>query len=214
MIQMKNLLALHIHTHVLLYNWPSTAQEFNLPSKLSKIPIITGQLALHICGPTSTGSANYGTCSSVCAGSHVCLCVPPRTAAHQAPLSQGFSRQEHWSGLPCPLPGDLLSPESESPSLTSPALAGRFFTCLGCPAPPGEPCSSIVRIHWKKSHVSGLLQVKPVFFKGRLYIHTQLHTHDYTCIRFCMIAPTYHERICQLFLREVHVSICWRTFLE
>ena len=100
MIQMKNLLALHIHTHVLLYNWPSTAQDFNLPSKLSKIPIITGQLALHICGPTSTGSANYGTCSSVRAGSHVCLCVPPRTAAHQAPLSQGFSRQEYWSGLP------------------------------------------------------------------------------------------------------------------
>ena len=32
------------------------------------------------------------------------LCATPRTAAHQAPLSTGFSRQEHWSGLPFPSP--------------------------------------------------------------------------------------------------------------
>ena len=36
--------------------------------------------------------------------SHVRLCVTPWTAAHQAPLSLGFSRQEHWSGLPFPAP--------------------------------------------------------------------------------------------------------------
>ena len=36
--------------------------------------------------------------------SRVQLCVTPETAAHQAPLSLGFSRQEHWSGLPCPSP--------------------------------------------------------------------------------------------------------------
>ena len=36
--------------------------------------------------------------------SHVLLCVTPQTAAHQAPLSLGFSRQEHWSGLPFPSP--------------------------------------------------------------------------------------------------------------
>ena len=34
----------------------------------------------------------------------------PRTVAHQAPLSMGFSRQEHWSGLPFPSPGDLPNP--------------------------------------------------------------------------------------------------------
>ena len=34
--------------------------------------------------------------------SHVWLCATPQTAAHQAPLSLGFSRQEHWSGLPFP----------------------------------------------------------------------------------------------------------------
>ena len=44
------------------------------------------------------------------------------------PLSMGFSRQEYWSGLPCPPPGDLPDPEIEPESLTSPALAGGFFT--------------------------------------------------------------------------------------
>ena len=44
--------------------------------------------------------------------------------AYQAPLSRGFSRQEYWSGLPCPPPGDLPDPGIESMSLTSPALVG------------------------------------------------------------------------------------------
>ena len=39
----------------------------------------------------------------------------------------GFSRQEYWSGLPCPSPGDLPNPGIETAPLTSPALAGRFF---------------------------------------------------------------------------------------
>ena len=50
------------------------------------------------------------------------------TIAQQAPLSTGFSRQEYWSGLPCPPPGDLPNPEIEPASLTSPALADTFFT--------------------------------------------------------------------------------------
>ena len=40
----------------------------------------------------------------------------------------GFSRQEYWSGLPCPAPGDLPDPGIKPTSLTSPTLAGRFFT--------------------------------------------------------------------------------------
>ena len=50
------------------------------------------------------------------------------TAAHQAPLSMGFSRQELWSGLPLPPPGDFPHPGIKPVSLTSPALAGKFFT--------------------------------------------------------------------------------------
>ena len=40
----------------------------------------------------------------------------------------GFSKQEHWSGLPCPPPGDLLDPGIEPSTLMSPGLAGGFFT--------------------------------------------------------------------------------------
>ena len=45
--------------------------------------------------------------------------------AHQAPLSVGFSRQEHWSGLPFSSPGDLPVPGMEP---VFPVLAGGFFT--------------------------------------------------------------------------------------
>ena len=48
--------------------------------------------------------------------------------AHQALLSMGFSRQEYWTGLPCPPPGNLLNPGIEPISLMSPALASGFFT--------------------------------------------------------------------------------------
>ena len=60
--------------------------------------------------------------------SYVRLFVTLWTVAHQAPLSMGFSRQEYWSGLPCPPPGDLPHSEMEPTSLTSTALAGGFFT--------------------------------------------------------------------------------------
>ena len=57
--------------------------------------------------------------------SHVQLFEISWMLAHQAPLSLGFSRQEHWSGLPFPLPGDLPNPEIKP---ASPALASGFFT--------------------------------------------------------------------------------------
>ena len=48
----------------------------------------------------------------------------------------GFSRQEYWSGLPCPSPGNLPNPGVEATSLMSPALAVRFFTISAtCEAP-------------------------------------------------------------------------------
>ena len=60
--------------------------------------------------------------------SPVQLFVTPWTIACQASLFMGFSRQEYWSGLPYPPPGDLPNPGIEPASLMSPALAGRFFT--------------------------------------------------------------------------------------
>ena len=56
------------------------------------------------------------------------LFATPWTVALQAPLSMGFSRQEYWSGLPFPSPGDLSNPGIEPVSLLSPALSGEFFT--------------------------------------------------------------------------------------
>ena len=64
--------------------------------------------------------------------SHVWLCVTLWTTACQAPLSVGFSRQQYYSGLPGPPPGDLANPGIEP---ASPALAGRFFTA----EPSGKP---------------------------------------------------------------------------
>ena len=50
------------------------------------------------------------------------------TVARQASLCIGFSRQEYWSGLPCPPPGNLPSPGIKLAPLVSPELAGRIFT--------------------------------------------------------------------------------------
>ena len=65
------------------------------------------------------------------------LFATPWTVARQAPLSTGFPRQEHQSGVPCPAPGDLPNPGIKPASPASPLLAGRFFTLghLGSPSP-------------------------------------------------------------------------------
>ena len=78
-----------------------------------------------------------GSPSSVLSTGHSCMLscfsrvpfyVTPLTSAPQAPLSLGFFRQEHWSGLPWSPPGDLPDPGIELESLLSSALAGRFLT--------------------------------------------------------------------------------------
>ena len=70
-----------------------------------------------------------------CAQSSLIICDNMGCIVHQAPQSVKFFRQEYWTGLPFPTPGDLLDPEIQSISPASPALAGRFFTT----APPGRP---------------------------------------------------------------------------
>ena len=67
--------------------------------------------------------------------SRVRLFATPWTVAYQAPPSMGFSRQEYWSGLPFPSPGDLPDPgiEPRSPAFQADALTSE---------PPGKPRSS------------------------------------------------------------------------
>ena len=72
--------------------------------------------------------------------SHFLLFATPWTVAHQAPPSMGFSRQEHWSGLPFPPPGDLPNARIEPKSCLPLALASRPFTA----AVPGKPCHTFL----------------------------------------------------------------------
>ena len=73
--------------------------------------------------------------------SHLRLFATPWTVARQVLLSMGFSRQEYWSGLPFPLPGDLPDPEIEpgSPALEADALTSE---------PPGKPSKFLLVIYF------------------------------------------------------------------
>ena len=87
----------------------------------------------------------------VCSLSCVRLFATPGTVAHQAPLSMEFSRQEYWSGLPFPTPGDLPDPRIEPASLMSPTLESRFFTTSS----PGKPFVKVIKVKW--DHKGGSL---------------------------------------------------------
>ena len=63
------------------------------------------------------------------------LFATPQTVVRQAPLSMGFSRQEYWSGLPCPPPGDRPNPRMEATSLRSPVLQADSLPLV----PPRKP---------------------------------------------------------------------------
>ena len=79
-------------------------------------------------------------CKRVCSVVSDCSVTPwtvGSEGARQAPLSVGFSRQEYWSGLPCPPPRDLPNPGIEPKSPASRTLAGGCFTTM----PRGKPCS-------------------------------------------------------------------------
>ena len=65
------------------------------------------------------GAQSLQLCPTLCNPTD---CSPPGSSVH------GIPRQESWSGLSCPPPGDLLDPGIEPTSLMSPALAGGFFT--------------------------------------------------------------------------------------
>ena len=68
----------------------------------------------------------------------------PMDCSHQPPPSMEFSRQECWSGLPFPSPGDLPNPGIEPTCAASPVLAGKFFTTT---EPPGKSLNIYHFIH-------------------------------------------------------------------
>ena len=87
------------------------------------------------------------------------LFVTPWTVAYQAPLSMGFSRQEYWSGLPFPSPGDFPDPgiESGSPALQADAL-------------PSEPPGKLYVKDMKCSVTAGFC-----FSFGQIYYYYHQH---------------------------------------
>ena len=72
--------------------------------------------------------------------------MTPWTVAHQAPLSMEFSRQEYWSGLPFPTPGDLPNPMVDPASLLSPELPSGFCST----APPVKPFHGVLDLYLLK----------------------------------------------------------------
>ena len=74
---------------------------------------------------------------------HILLCAPLWTAACQAPLSMGFSRQENGSVLPCPPPEDLPSLGTEPASLCL-----RHWQAASSPVPPGKPPPVLEKGKW------------------------------------------------------------------
>ena len=77
---------------------------------------------------SGTTTVEYGSNAHIVVESLSCvhLFATPWTAARQAPLSLGFSRQESWSGVPFPSPGDLPNPGTKPASPVAASLAGRF----------------------------------------------------------------------------------------
>ena len=86
--------------------------------------------------------------------SHARLFATLRTVVHQAPLSMGFSRQDYMEWVAMPSSGGLLDPEIEPESVTTPALAGRFFTT----SPTWKDSRSIIFISGIQYSDSILLQ--------------------------------------------------------
>ena len=99
--------------------------------KLNTLPRVK---LLNVTAPSSY-TPNVTSCMHAQSLSGVQLFETPWTVACQVPLPMGFFRQEYWSGLQFPPPGDLPDPGIKPASPESPELAGRFFTA----EPPGKP---------------------------------------------------------------------------
>ena len=107
------------HGLVDLWQLPCKTLSIVQTKKSNQIALPLKETQLGLCGPILWASC-------ICGLSHFFAIL--WTVVHQAPLCMGFSRQEYWSGLPCPLPGDLPDLGVEPVSVTSPASANGFFT--------------------------------------------------------------------------------------
>ena len=124
--------------------------------------------------------------------SHVPLFVTPWSVAYQVPPSLGFSRQEYWSGLLFPSPGDLPNPgiEPRSPTLQADALPSE---------PPGKLIYNVVLI-------SAVLQNASVSTQIYILFHILLHYALSQVTEYCSLG--YTAGPCCLSIPDVKVCIC------
>ena len=115
----------------------------------------------------------------------------PWTIACQTPLSMGFFRQEYWSRLPFPPPGDLIDPGTEPMSLASPALAGRFYTIA-------YSYSYTYSIH---IHIPILFIFIYLFYSYTYSIHIHIHISILFIYLFYSYSYTY----------SIHIPILYRS---
>ena len=132
-------------------------------------------------------------CLCVCVCVCVCVCAQtlscvllfaiPWTVVHQSPPSMEFSRQEYWSGLPFPTPGDPPDPGIEPASLISPALAGGSFTAPPLGKPPLFPDrgSNPSSLHWKHRGLNHWTarRVLWIVFRKHIYMSLRLTSQEY-----------------------------------
>ena len=112
-------------------HWPNSL--FNPPGLCQQLKTL---LPLFQQGTTLTYCNNLDTnCNRNYVLSHVWRFAAPWTVDHRAPLPMEFSKQEYWSGMPFPSPGNFPNSVIKLASLASPALARGFITTV----PPGKP---------------------------------------------------------------------------
>ena len=104
------------------------------PAKSLQSPVVILSFISGLCSLCNKVKTKTPT-TSLCMCAQLCL-----TLCNHMDCSLGFPRQECWSGLPFPTPGDLPHPGIEPTSLASPTLVGRFITTV----PPGKPMTSLI----------------------------------------------------------------------
>ena len=118
--------------------------------------------------------------------SHVQLCVTLWAVSHQTPMSVGFSRQEHWSGMPRPPLGNHLKPQTEPASRTPPTLVGGFFTTSATGEAHTPERSPIMEINhfFLHQHQNLRAQARVPWMKPQHCTNTTIRR----CVRVCACA--------------------------
>ena len=168
--------------------------------------------------------ATTPVCVRVSLLSRIRLFVTPWTVARQAPLTMKFSRQEYWSGLPCPPPGDLPNPGIEPGSLTLQANSGGL-NHQGSPPPwqgnaivlEGCFCLSLNKPNASSTHYTPCRFTYMSLERRAHHGHTCCHPsagpshmtgNSATYEAFTTFSPTFWPASC--VTRDTPSSVSWR----